>query len=231
MENVLLVSDIEYFFFCEYIKTFCDISRIIIYNNTTKPFTENIYYLCIRRIPYEILPTECKIGFINTEQLTVSSKLEEYNTTINSGKNIDIFDYSLYNISISGKGTFLPYLENKKETNYLKSLMPCKKEYDIAIIGHMSPHRQEIIDKLKQQGYSVYFIVGWGNLRDKEIAKCKCIVNLHYTDEYQIYEVIRCNRWQFAGMPIYSEPCIDGLPNGVKDYSILMEGPLVNLNE
>jgi hypothetical protein len=50
-------------------------------------------------------------------------------------------------------------------------------------------------------------------------------------DEYQIYEVIRCNRWQFAGMPIYSESCIDGLPNGVKDYSILMEGPLVNLNE
>lgn len=49
-------------------------------------------------------------------------------------------------------------------------------------------------------------------MRDKEIGKC---YNLHFGPEYNVYESIRCERWRFAGMPVYSEPCVS-MPEGIR---------------
>ena len=52
----------------------------------------------------------------------------------------------------------------------------------------------------------IYFKrAGWGEARDKEIASCKLLLNIHHNNDYNIFDSIRCDRWIFAGMPVISE--------------------------
>lgn len=88
---------------------------------------------------------DCKVGFINTEQYSRKSQIA-YNKTCLS-PNIDIYDYSLENISLYGKGIYLPYKENKEETKILKSYMNVMKEYDVCFIGELSKRRTKIIEE------------------------------------------------------------------------------------
>jgi hypothetical protein len=160
------------------------------------------------------LPPQCFVSFINTEQLSVPSKFLEYKSYIRP--NIKIFDYSLQNIKISGIGEYLPYNENLNETTKLKEFLNQPKEFDFAVIGTMSEHRKTIMNTVSSMGYKVYFISGWGDNRDKEVGKCKVLLNIHFNEDYKLYEPIRCERWRFAGMPIFSEECIDNVPSEIK---------------
>lgn len=211
---VILCADYEYIYFKEYIETFLDNNTLVIYNNTTRSFLNKTRYICIRRIPFHLLPQQCYLSFINTEQLSVPSKLEEYKLYIKP--NIQIYDYSLQNIKISGLGEYLPYRENLMETKKLKDFLSQEKNYDFAVIGTFSEHRKTIMNLLGSKGIKIYFVSGWGDARDKEVGKCKALLNIHFNEEYKLYEPIRCERWRFAGMPIYSEVCIDAVPSDIK---------------
>jgi hypothetical protein len=217
---VILCADHEYVYFKEYIETFLEKNRLVLYNGSTEPFSENVMYVCIRRIPFNLLPPKCFLSFINTEQLSVPSKFLEYKMHVRP--NIRIFDYSLQNIKISGIGHYLPYKENPNETIKLKEFLEQPKEFDFAVIGTMSEYRRNIMKTVSSKGYKVYFVSGWGDARDKEVGKCKALLNIHFNGDYKLYEPIRCERWRFAGMPIFSEECIDEVPSEiviVKDFS------------
>jgi hypothetical protein len=211
--EVLLCNKNEYVYFEEYIKSILGNKHLVLYD-TTSIFTEDWIYWCIRRVPFTQLPQNAKIKFINTEQLTVPEKLFEYNFYAIEG--VEVYDYSFENISISGKGTYLPYTEIPEETIKLKEYLKQPKLYDFAIIGSPSEHRSNVIKNVKSKGYTVFHVHGWGDTRDIQVGKCRYLLNLHYNYNYQIYESIRCERWRFAGMPIYSEKCIVDLPDGVK---------------
>ena len=195
----LLCNQSDFVFLEDYINSIrnCD---LILYTPETPPFQQPDYYMCIRRIPFHLIPGGSKIGFINTEQLCVPSKYAEYLMYAISG--IEIFDYSEENIRISGKGKFLPYQEVLAETEKLKGFLDVPKEYDFAVVGTPSEYRFEVIKKYKNAGFTINYVHGWKDERDKEIGKCRALLNIHYNSEYRIYESIRCNRWKFAGMPI-----------------------------
>lgn len=210
--EIILCTKTEYLYFKEYIQTFIKDKILILYDENTPKIIKPYICWCIRRIPFDKLNGQ-QIKFINTEQLSVPSKLEEYQKYALPG--IEIYDYSLENIKISGKGTYLPYTEVPQETEKLKRFLTQKKEYDFAIIGTPSDHRAKHIDKLRKKGYTINHIHGWNDERDIQVGKCKNLLNLHYNSDYKLYEPIRCERWRFAGMPIYSEECLD-LPDGIK---------------
>jgi hypothetical protein len=210
MEIVLCYKP-EYMYFKEYIQTFLPGKILILYDETISKIIKPYTCWCIRRIPFSILNGQ-QIKFINTEQLSVPSKLEEYNKYALPG--IEIYDYSKENIRISGKGTYLPYTEVPRETEKLKRFLTQKKEYDFAVIGTPSQHRLAQIEKIIKKGYTVKHIHGWDDERDIQVGKCRNFLNIHYNPDYKLYEPIRCERWRFAGMPIYSEECLD-LPDGI----------------
>jgi len=212
MEVVLCRKDL-YMYFVEYINSVLGDKKLILYDDTSR-FTENWTYWCLRKVPFHILPKHAIIKFINTEQLTVADKLKEYNLFAKDG--IEVYDYSLENIKLSGKGIYLPYRENPDETTKLRSFMNQKKLYDFAVIGTQSIHRDTAIQSIKSKGYTVHHIHKWGDTRDEEVGKCKYLLNLHYNENYVIYESIRCDRWRFAGLPVYSEKCLGNVPAGVK---------------
>lgn len=225
IKRVFLTRERDYPIFKEYIESICDGDEIKQWSPSST-FENNRYYMCVGNVPYEKIPPSCRIGFINTEQLSDPERLEEYNRTVKD--TIDIFDYSEDNIRITGKGTYLPYRKNPKETNKLKSFMSVPKEYDIAIVNckfkqhscfHISERRINMINRLMKSGISVNMIEGWGDARDKEIGKCRILLNIHFSDTHNIYEAIRCERWRFAGMPIISETSASPMPSGIIESS------------
>lgn len=218
LKRVFLTRARDYPIFKEYIESICDGDEIKQWPDRSK-LEDNRYYMCVGNVPYEKIPPSCKIGFVNVEQLSDPGRLEEYNRTVND--NIDIFDYSEDNIRITGKGKYLPYRKNPEEMKKLKSFMSLPKEYDIAIMNckfkqhrclHISERRINMINRLMDSGVSVNMIEGWGDARDKEIGKCRILINIHFSDTHKIYEAIRCERWRFAGMPIISETSVSPMP-------------------
>jgi hypothetical protein len=211
--DYLLCNKDEFMYFEDYIRSLQLNISLILYDQNTTPFTENKHYMCIRRIPFNIMPKECKISFINTEQLSVPAKFIEYQNYAIDG--VDVYDYSMENIKISKKGTYLPYRERPEEVNKLKEYLSQKKEFDFAVLGSPSSYRFGLINILCKRGFKICYIQGWNDARDKQVGKCRALLNLHFNGEYSVYEPIRCERWRFAGMPIYSEKCSDDVPEGI----------------
>jgi glycosyltransferase involved in cell wall biosynthesis len=220
MERIILCHKEDYKYVKEYIQSFANKDKIVIYDKDTEPLKENNYYLCVRRVP-SWLPKECKIGFVNTEQLVVPEKYAEYKTYIKD--DIEIFDYSESNIKISGKGTFLPYKEVPEETEKLKKFLEIRKQYDVVVIGTISERRKKIIDDLRKHELRVNFITElYDDERDQEIAKAHILLNLHFSDKYTEYETVRCDRWRFAGMKVITEECSGKIPDDVKVVDLKM---------
>jgi GR25 family glycosyltransferase involved in LPS biosynthesis len=215
LKRVILCRKDDELIFIEYMKSICDGDPIVIYDKNTV-LEDNKYYLCIRRYPDTKIPPNCKIGFVNTEQLTNPKNLAEYNDTVSKYPGIDLYDYSDVNLSITGKGSLIPYKEVKQETEKLKSFIAAPKAYDVCMIGLDSERRKKFVDKVREKGVLInMFTHVWGDDRDKRIGQAQIFVNLHNDDSFRIYESIRCNRWAYAGMPIITEDSLDNPPKGV----------------
>jgi len=220
MNRVILVHKDEYKYVSEYIESFRGEDEVIQYDASTK-LTDDRFYLCVRRVPFELLPATCKIGFVNTEQLTVPSKLAEYSTFTTDS--VEVFDYSQKNIELTGKGTYLPYNEVASETAILKEYMTADKKFNVAVVGSYTSYRDALVTSLRKVGFTVDFICEFGEARDKRVGQCSVLVNLHAGEEYTIYESARCERWRFAGMPIITEHCSNVVPEGVTDSTDLVK--------
>lgn len=166
---------------------------------------ENIY-LFIQSIPENILKNSMSnVKLLNIEQLTrenYKNMIKDYQT-----KNIDIVDYVIENTQISKSTYVLPYLHSVEIDHLTNILSVTKKQYDFCHVGGLSPKRLKVIQSLIEKGYTVNIINTWGDTRDHEIAKAEILLNIHYTDDYKIYESLRCDRWAYSGMKVISEEC------------------------
>lgn len=152
-----------------------------------------------------------KYALLNTEQMTKQEWIIYFTNLKNTLTSLPhIFDYSLSNIQIFSKlgiaAYHLPYKYNINEVHTLLTLRKTtKKEYDICIIG-AGDTRNQAATNLREVGFKVLHITNlYADERDKEVAKCEILVNIHFGQEFRIFEEIRCRRWLYAGMTIISE--------------------------
>lgn len=158
----------------------------------------------------------CKIYILNTEQLSITAQKDKFVKIFNDGYSIT--DYSLENIKIlqnlvnkdknHKKLRYVPYQYSDIENINLKNIItnyPATKKYDIAFVGAESARRNNILNALKLAGFSIIIANGFDNHRDLQISEAKILLNIHYANDYQIYESIRCDRWAFAGHVVVSE--------------------------
>ena len=168
------------------------------------------------------------VSYLNTEPLNLLPRLSYVLNNINVpfGNKIKYFyDYSMSNIHIlnaySIENTyFLEYSNNPVETKRLKQFyLDTTKEYDYGVICSGSvptndvallepPRRKRVVEYLLSAGFTVNIISGFGESRDRELSRCKTILNIH--GQYEtlptiIFEHIRCNRLLYAGYEILSE--------------------------
>lgn len=143
-------------------------------------------------------------GFIiNTEKMVHQIWIDMMNKIVEKNT---IIDFCKANSSITHNDKlFLPCVFHN---NCIWSY-PRTYEYDIGFVGTLSIKRKNILDKLKDQGYKLNIIQCFGEERDKEISKCKLIVNIHFNDNHQIFEYFRCSRIVFNKIPIVSENVIE----------------------
>lgn len=124
--------------------------------------------------------------------------------------NLPIIDFSSENIKLikdansTIKTYFFPYIYNPYEAIFQYEHT---HEYDVGIIGG-SEHRSIMINNLRVNNITVNHILKFGEERDREICKCKILLNIHYLAETNILESIRCYPILYKRIPIISESSI-----------------------
>jgi hypothetical protein len=169
-----------------------------------------------------MFPKNCKVSFLNTEHLSDKYTLDYIKRYLRP--EIDVYDYSLSNIEILGRGKHLPYRITHEETDYLKKCLQATKKYDVCVVGNIysdgAIRRMEKINELKRHGISVLVLHGvFGEERDRQIGEARILLNIHLYTHWRVYEAIRCERWRAAGMPIISEASINAAPSGITECS------------
>lgn len=167
----------------------------------------------------ESLP-EGKIYYYNIEQLSRSTELEAVKRVWASGKVEEVWDYSQMNCKILSAfqipNRYVPFTLTPTRIEYYQTLTNVKKEYDIGFCGAKSPRRDIVLKGLMDAGLKVLFLHStWGEERDQQLAKCEVILNIHYANDYKIFERARCEQWLAVGKQVISEDSLDNDPRAI----------------
>jgi hypothetical protein len=74
----------------------------------------------------------------------------------------------------------------------------------------MSPRRELVLKGLRDAGLRVLTLTNvWGEERDKRLAECECVINIHYANDYKVFERTRCEQWLSSGGLVISEESLD----------------------
>lgn len=189
---------------------------------------------------------DIEVGFLNIEPLNLIPRFEHFKKMLASVNGIDVklYDYNEANITLLKHNNIhniqlLPYKYNNKEISLLQKIHnEEEKTYDFGILVDSGqnkydaplriPNRYKLVEFIKQY-YSVNIIDGWGIYRDRELAKCKIVLNIHgqlftpvkddmHIQDSSMFEHIRCNRLLDAGFHILSEECDYISEDFVKKY-------------
>lgn len=161
-------------------------------------------------------PNELDIGIVNLEQLSREYLVPQYLSVCANLKStyplLQLYDYSNGNIQIIAnhgyQAKLLDYQFNREEVDKLKRFNSVPKETDVIMIGTNPTyeHRMNIYNTLKDRGVNIKFFTNlWDDDRDREIAKSRILLNVHYLPNYQLFETLRCNRWIFANKLVVTE--------------------------
>jgi len=159
--------------------------------------------------------TEKKILY-NIEQLTREKILHQSISRMKADDVIEVWDYSIANVSIlKNYGIQARYVPMRLpiDTIVHYSNYRLSSEYDIVFCGQLSDYRDTILRQLEQRGKTVKRIDSiYTEERDRLIGKAKLLINIHYNEDYRIFESIRCEPWIASGMKVLSETSIDDSP-------------------
>lgn len=174
--------------------------------------------IVIRYYTEELLPPS--FIYYNTEQLTSTENKLKVDYIIKYIKKHDVkevWDYSQINVELFAKHSIVAkYVPLQTPKWYSDKLREYRKEgilYDVGICGAPTKRREEIYRKLLKKGIKLHLLVNiFGDERDRELAKCKILLNIHAYDDYTIFESARCDAWLSIGVPIVSENSLDNDP-------------------
>jgi len=148
----------------------------------------------------------------NVEQLTNNHQLDKLIRQIKAKPPLEIWDYSEANINILKLYDIkLVHVVVQSDEIYLQQLCSWRTDiiYDVGFCGGLSERRRQILDECKRHNLNVHIITITGEERDKELAKCKILINIHYATDYNIFEIARCEPWLSIGVPVVSEHSLD----------------------
>ena len=210
--------------------TFQEIKKIYVKENEKKYFDTFLHFLQLKKyeFQYDVYlnycpnPNELKSTFIyfNTEQLTRKSKLEKVLDNVKNSSPIEVWDYSKINIEIlkqyNIQAKHIDIVSPKSYIHKILSYKPQIFEYDVGFVGAFSERRKKILRELVKNEKKVMYTENiYGEERDKELAKCKIILNIHCHEDFQIFELARCEPWIQAGYIVISENSMEN------DYRVI----------
>jgi hypothetical protein len=128
---------------------------------------------------------------------------------------LEAWDYSAHNARVVETLTAQPVrvcpsasTADVEELRRLRRDTPV--EYDYVCVGTASPHRTAVAAAVAATGARVLNLEAVrGPERDRAIASARALLNVHYSQDYRVFESVRCVRWLRAGMRVVTEPCED----------------------
>lgn len=194
---------------------------IIFRQNTERYFDIFVYFVqsdlspC-RSVPVALMCTPktspTPYIFYNTEQLTRPECLKEVITFVKNFPPVEIWDYSSANASIlQSVGITCKHVPLISPIWYIEKLKAMRQNFsfDVGFCGCLNKRRNDIFDALKNRGLVVNVVRAYGYKRDEQLAKCRVLINIHYSESYKIFEQSRCEPWLQIGVPIVSENSLD----------------------
>jgi hypothetical protein len=181
-----------------------------------------------------------KFILFNSEQLTRKQMLDHVIELSKHSNCVEVWDYSKMNVDIlASHGITAKHYPLICSTSYLSTLQGFREQpiqYDIGFCGGFSQRREDILYSLEEKGYHILVLYNeFGIERDRLLAQCKLLINIHYADDYQIFESSRCEPWLAIGVPIISEHSLDNDPRCTNvSYCELVDKTielLTNLND
>jgi len=200
-EIYILCEDSIYKYAEDYILSFKPLyTGIILYkiNGINMPIINPKYiYIFVQTIPDSYI-NNINIYLLNIEQLSRPFYLDYI---VNMSKRVKTIDYSRANMLYYDCNKFLPYQVNYAEVyNYPKTR-------DICILAYSpcSTRRANIVNEFRGRGQEIDVITGWKKERDEKLFTYKILINIGHSDEYRIFESIRCDRCIHNQMIVISE--------------------------
>lgn len=210
MSKYCCCSSHLYMFVSEYLNSFIGELglELIIIDKMDHIYSKKNIYFFVQSVPNFSFNGK-NIFLLNIEQLSRVQYKKYIKNCLSYG--IKVVDYSIENITYINKNNnilSLPYQLNELEISKLKEFVSVEKTYDIAFVGTISPKRKKILSELKNNGLNILEIHIFGDQRDKLIGSAKILLNIHFSDDYNMHETFRCDRFVFANMLVISESSI-----------------------
>ena len=215
--------------------------KIVILKWKKKYFDSFVYFLeSIPQVKYPIYVSDApnKIEqyiYVNTEQMTREKELQRIIDIYKANKPCEFWDYSIANCKIlESHGILAKHVPLSSPQWYLDKLKSWRNDiqYDVGFCGGVTLRRKTVLDGLKARGIRVNIVHAFGETRDKELAKCRVLVNIHCSVDNTIFEQARCEPWLSIGVPVISEHSLDDDPRCINvGYSELVEKVVSFLHE
>lgn len=132
---------------------------------------------------------------------------------------VEIWDYSTENVSIWTDCGYpvVRHVPLQTPDDYVQRLREFRSTqpilWDVGFCGSIyGARRKQIFDGLEEAGLSVRIVRTSGEERDRELAQCHIMVNIHYASDYKVWESHRCQAWLDVGVPVVSEHSLDDHP-------------------
>lgn len=128
----------------------------------------------------------------------------------------EIWDYSEINIENFKKNgiTNVKLVKPKIWNEYAQKLSSYNTtndyEYDVVFVGWVQERREKILFDLKKENIKTLILSEhFLDERDKLISKSKILLNMHFDDDYKIFEIVRCFPWLDVNKIVVSENSLD----------------------
>jgi len=199
------------------------------YFDTFFLFLESDLAVFQNRVHVGSLPTsEGEYILFNTEQLSRKNELQRVLDDIKRTSPLEVWDYSMANCLILKEyeiiAKHIPLQIPENFIKFYKNIRSSGITHDIGFSGSINERRLSVLQSLHTNGFSINIVSKWGEERDKELSKCRIHLNIHYEEDYKIFESARCNPWLDVGITIISENSLDNDPRCINvSYEDLVE--------
>lgn len=179
-----------------------EVSSIVLWNEVVGKHMEHHIVFVQQPPPLSILKQiPCKlhrISLLNIEQLSrVTARRWLYSSLTKCAEITELIDYTESNTCLFQD--FLRRIYRNIEITiepfaFIPAPFPnSTRHHRVAFVGAMSSRRKRILDELSD--VDVVYIQLWGKERDSLISQCSVLLNIHYGDDYTIFESFRCGPW------------------------------------
>jgi len=163
----------------------------------------------------------------NCEQLSRQFHIELFLKLASNPHVKEVWDYSVAHCAIlKSHGITARHVPLISPKAYIDQVVALRvpPDVDVGFCGCLSERRLAILNGLLKAGLTVHCVTQFGLERDKRLARCRVLLNVHFSDDYTIFEQARCDVWLRAGVPVISETSVDDDTRCINvPYALLVE--------